>query len=214
MAAAAQRLSRSRLPNHIISTRHGSARLRVAAVVAALLPIGAAGPQLPGLGRNESRVGIDSAAMPWAAVVRLQIPGVSRCTGFMLAPRIAITAAHCLYGRRLGRFAPPGSVHVLSGYVDGAFTHHSIASSFRVAEGYDPLATRGTQGADVAVVILAAAMSAAATGLPLDHDPVASGTPLMLGGYGQDRAVRIAADVACTAHDTAKKTVIRKPSSM
>ncbi len=136
--------------------------------------------------------------MPWTAVVRLQVPGLSRCTGFLIGPQTVVTAAHCLYGRRLGHFAPPGSIHVLMGYANGNFTRHVLAASFQVGDGYDPVAMPG-QAADLAIVTLTTPVADAGGTLALADAPIPRGTRLMLGGYGQDRAERILADMSCAA---------------
>lgn len=136
--------------------------------------------------------------MPWSAVVRLQVPGLSRCTGFLIGPQTVVTAAHCLYGRRLGHFAPPGSIHVLLGYANGDFTRHVLAASFKVGDGYDPWAIAG-QASDLAVVTLKTPVAGPAGILVLTEAPVSRGTRLVLGGYGQDQAERILADVSCAA---------------
>ena len=148
---------------------------------------------LPGLGNAPHRVSVDLAAPPWSAVARLQVPGVSRCTAVFITDRVAVTAAHCLYGRRLGHFVPPGSVHVLLGYDAGRFVRHEVAVSYRIAPGYDPQETGGA-AADVALVVFAAPVARA---VPLlDPDP-APGTAVTVGGYGQDRAEQVLADPSC-----------------
>jgi protease YdgD len=161
-----------------------------------LLATGAAG--LPGLGPREARVAVDGNAVPWAAVVRVQVPGISRCTGFLVGPRTAVTAAHCLYGRRLGHFVPPSAVHVLLGYASGDYAQHVLASSFQVGDGYAPSLPAG-QGTDVAVLTLAAAIGSPGEVLALADGPVPRGARLMAGGFSQDRAERLQADVSCTA---------------
>ena len=180
----------------MIPARRRDGRYRAAAALGILLATGAAG--LPGLGPREARGPVDGKAAPWAAVVRVQVPGVSRCTGFLIGPQTAVTAAHCLYGRRLGHFVPPSSVHVLLGYADGDYAQHVLASSFQVADGYAPLQPAG-QGTDLAVVTLAKAVAGPGEILALADGPAPRGARLMAGGFSQDRAERLLADVSCTA---------------
>jgi len=188
MAAAGRRPFQSKPPD--VLTRRG----RLIAALGIFLVTG--GAALPGVGPTESRVRVDVAAAPWSSIVRLQIPGVSRCTGVLIAPDLVATAAHCLWGRRLGHFAPASAIHILAGYADGAFTAHRVAASVAMTPGYDPEGPAGA-GSDIAVVTLAAALPGPA--LSLWDGPVPPGTPVMLAGYGQDRAERLMADTGCTA---------------
>ena len=111
---------------------------------------GAATPEhstvLPGMGKADPRVRVDANALPWRAVARLQVPGIVRCTAVMVAPRLAATAAHCLWSRRLGRWVPAGSVHLLAGYSAGGFAAQCMATDYRVAPGYDPAERTGRGG--------------------------------------------------------------------
>ena len=195
MAVAGRRRFPSRLPDGVSLARRRGGRCRAAAALGALLATSGAG--LPGLGMHESRVAVDGKAAPWAAVVRVQVPGVSRCTGFLVGPQTAVTAAHCLYGRRLGHFVPPSSVHVLLGYADGDYAQHVVASSFQVSDGYAPSSPAG-QGTDVAVITLAKAAGGPGDILALADGPAPRGARLMAGGFSQDRAERLQADVSCT----------------
>jgi protease YdgD len=156
-------------------------------------------PVLPGLGPHDPRRVTDPHVVPWGGVARLQIPGISRCTAALIAPRLALTAAHCLYGVRLGHFLPAESVHVLAGYANGAYAHHSVAVTLHIAPGYDPLHPGATRGADFALVTLAQPLVAQDETLSLDRQSVRSGDALMLGGYSQDRAEILTADTACHA---------------
>jgi protease YdgD len=149
---------------------------------------------LPGLGGGDPRRRVDSSQPPWRAVARLQVPGVSRCTATVVAPALAVTAAHCLWSRASGRWVPAGSVHVLPGYAFGGFAAHLLASGYRIAPGYDPTDPDATRGADFAVVSLSTPTPDA---LPLARLPVAPGTAAALGGYNQDRGEVIEADLDC-----------------
>ena len=106
--------------------------------LAALLLAGPAGAQrqevpplganLPGVGGSSRRVAVDAGQAPWSSLVRVQAPGLTRCTGVLLAPDRVATAAHCLYSLRLGRFIPPDAVHVLLGYGHGAYAGHAASA--------------------------------------------------------------------------------------
>ena len=164
---------------------------------------------LPGLGAREQRGRIDPARPPWSAVVRVQVPGVSRCTGFAVAPRLVVTAAHCLYGRRLGHMMPAESVHVLAGYESGAFTRHEVAVSYRVPGDFRPGDESAVQASDVAVLTLASPLGTAIL-VPV---PAVAGQAAMLGGYSQDRAQTLLADPDCrvlgTVPDRERRTLER-----
>src|SRR5260370_18929433 len=179
-------------------------RRRLALCVILAIPAGAAGP-LPGWGRPDRtnpRVRVDMQAAPWRAVVRVQSPGLSRCTGFMVGPDVVVTAAHCLFSMRLGGLIPPGSVHVLSGYGAGSYAAHAVADSYRIAPGHDPHEADATRGADIAVLHLSAKLVPADAVLPL---AAPNSGDIALGGFNQDRADVIEADPAChlqgLAHD-------------
>ena len=190
MAAAGRRPCPSRTPKR--RQHYGPAW----AVVLFGLTVGGAG--LTGVGSDDRRIPVSTAVMPWAALARLQVPGVSRCTAFLVDFQTAVTAAHCLYSRRLGGFVPAGSVHVLVGYDKGAFTKHAVAASFVVAQGYDPGAGPRAGAEDLAVVRFTQPVTDAARILPLSDRELPVGTPVMLAGYGQDRAEALLADTACT----------------
>ncbi len=147
---------------------------------------------------TDPRIAVSPSLPPWNAVVRVQVPGVSVCTGFMVAPRIALTAAHCLYASRLGHFVPAGSIHLLSRYASGSFAHHSLVQSYRVASDYDPRAPDATRGSDAAVLVFAEDVGAAPP-LPIAAITPLNETILALAGYSRDRAQRLQIDPACRA---------------
>lgn len=195
------------------------ALLWAAAVWALAAPTGDASAQqvvppsvLPGLGPDAARVPVGVARMPWRAVVRVQTETGGRCSGALIGPRAVLTAAHCLFGRATGRPVQPGSIHVLSGYDRGSFDGHARATSFvtgpSVAAGPDP----APPGADWAVLRLDAPLGAPDRVLPLLRQ-APPGTPVALGGYEQDRAHALLADLDCAvvglARDAAGYAVLR-----
>ncbi len=94
----------------------------------------------------------------------------------------------------------PGSVHVLSGYEQGEYAGHARARSFVVGPGFavQP-GLRSMPGApadaDWAVLTLRTALGAPDRVLALADAPPTG--PVMLGGYEQDRAQVLVADVGC-----------------
>ena len=152
-----------------------------------------AGLLLPGLGAGTVRVPVSVGDPPWSSLVRVQVPGVSRCTGFVVARDLVVTAAHCLWSARVGRMARPGRVHVLAGYDRGTFRAHAVARSYRVGEGFDGRSEAGL-GGDVAVL----ALDAPVGGPSLPWAGAARpGQAAMLGGYEQDRSEALLADTDC-----------------
>ncbi|MDP9096648.1 MAG: trypsin-like serine protease [Pseudomonadota bacterium] len=157
----------------------------------------------PGLGPGSIREGVDADRAPWRGVVRVQTEIGLRCTGALIGPRVVLTAAHCLFGRGTGRLVRPGSIHVLAGYSHGDYAGHARAISVQTGPGFavgaDGQPMAGSRpDTDWALLTLDAALGTADWILPLVDPVPASGTPAMLGGYEQDRAQVIVADVACS----------------
>ena len=179
---------------------------RPAFVLAAALTMPAGGPAgvratelplLPGVGPGDRRVAIDMAQPPWRALVRVQTELGERCTGFMVAPQVAVTAAHCLFLPRVDRFIQPSSVHVLLRYDHGRFAAHARVARFTVPDGYRFRDEAATAGADRAVLVLDHRLLPAADAIPLASALPALPAPALLGGYGQDRDEVVVAEAGC-----------------
>jgi protease YdgD len=154
---------------------------------------------LPGIGSADPRRPVDPKEGPWRALGRVQTEIGGRCTGTLIGPATVLTAAHCLVAVRTGRMVQPGSVHFLLGYHLGAWMAQGRVASIRLGAGYDP-ATRRPRGADWAVLTLERPMQVPPDRiLPLRREgpPLGPRTPLMLGGYQQDRPEVLLADTGC-----------------
>ncbi|MBU2653650.1 trypsin-like serine peptidase [Acidomonas methanolica] len=163
-------------------------------LVACCLTAGPARAELPGLG-DGTRTPVDVNAAPWRILGRVQTPLGTRCTGFLIAPAVIETAAHCLFIARTGRFIPAQDIHFLLGYRDGAFRAHTVARRYVIAAGYDPRDPQATPFADRAVVVLAEAVGREQDLVPAGR--VQAGAAAMLAGYEQDRPEQAAGDLAC-----------------
>ena len=158
---------------------------------------------LPGIGGEDRRAPVDAAALPWAALGRVQTELGGRCTGVLIAPDRVLTAAHCLLSRGTGQMVQPGSVHFLQGFSRGGYTGHARVAGFSVGEGWDAT-RRGPVGADWAVLRLSQRLPGAT--VPLWQGDLPAGAAVMLGGYQQDRAEVLLADTACTVLGRARDT--------
>jgi protease YdgD len=178
-------------------------RIRLGWIVARLAPLlllATVPPphaRLPGVGSSDTRTPVDITQPPWSGVLRLLVPGVGGCTAILVAPRLALTAAHCLWIDRTGRYVQPEAIHLLSGYDRAHFGGLTLANGYRVAPGWDASRLAATRGEDAALVSLAAPLGKATQALRVLDGWPPPGTMVALPGFNRDRREAVEADLGC-----------------
>jgi protease YdgD len=92
----------------------------------------------PGLPRGYplSREEVDTGEYPWSAVGRVNLSGHGYCTGTLVGEGLVVTAAHCLWNRRLQRWWRTSDVHFVPGYQRDTYPAHSRAKAIHVAPNF------------------------------------------------------------------------------
>lgn len=141
------------------------------------------------------RVDVDEA--PWSAVGRVHIGGGGYCTGVLVKPGMAVTAAHCLYNSRTRQMAAPVSVHFLLGYERGDYAHHSIAASYDAPDSFDPRDPKAALGSDWVLIELETPAPAAFEPMPIAATPPKEGTAFIAAGFAMERRHWLTATDPC-----------------
>ena len=77
---------------------------------------------------------------PWIAIGRINRATGGFCTATLVSPRHVLTAAHCLWDDRLGRWTAVADLHFVAGYARGEYRGHALATEILTAPDYEPAA--------------------------------------------------------------------------
>jgi protease YdgD len=166
-------------------------------IVAAMLRIQMVWAGEPSVEAVDHRAAVDATSYPWSAVGALFNGSRTECTAVAVAPDQALTAAHCLFGHATGRLMQPQSLHLLLGFVRGTYQVDALVQSYQLGAAYDHERPIDTLQADWALLKLTAPLPKDHPALPLASVMPDTNTPVMTGGYGNDRAFMMTVDSRC-----------------
>jgi protease YdgD len=146
---------------------------------------------------NSTLQQIDVSTYPWSAIGKLNNSVGGSCTGAAIGQDEVLTAAHCIFNERTGKFLPPSALHILFGYLRGDYKVHALVERYQLGPGYDPARESKTIASDWAVLKLTQPLPTDMKPLPVTDQVPAAGTALMIAGYGQRRLQIMTGDEDC-----------------
>jgi V8-like Glu-specific endopeptidase len=155
----------------------------------------------PGVIGEDGRRIVESVNPPWNAIGRVNIGGyrrTSHCTGTLIAPRLVVTATHCLVDKKSGKTHPLHNIHFLGGVKHGYYLAHGKADCVHFSKTYHHTKTNSLSRfqSDVAMVVLKEPLAIPPVSLvrEISFD---AGLPLQHASYSRDRRFLLTADSSC-----------------
>lgn len=158
--------------------------------------------RLPGVSQqNNHREVVNPVQKPWHIIGRVQTDLGQRCTGFLISPRLVVTAAHCLWIEKTHHFIDPQSIHFLLGY-----QQEHYRSAYRVLKVIKSKFYQGPKAKnesleqmryDWVYLVLSDEKYKQTDLLDFNQDNPYVGMNLSLAGYDQDRREVLYADQHC-----------------
>ena len=86
---------------------------------------------------QEQRLAGDPLGYPWRAIGRIGIAQPGHCAGFLVSERHVMTAAHCLYDARNGRWRDAKSLYFFARDRNGDFAAGAQVARYQVSDHFD-----------------------------------------------------------------------------
>ena len=137
------------------------------------------------------------SAYPWSAIGKLNNGVGGSCTAAVIEQDLALTAAHCIFNRRMARFLPASSLHLLLGFKRGDYAAHALVNSYSIGPGYDPTMETQTIDSDWALLKLTDPLPVTIRPLATIDTLPLTGTHLMMGSYARGRRYVMTVDTDC-----------------
>jgi len=147
----------------------------------------------------DEKLVVPATQYPWSAVGRVNY-GHGWCSGVLLGPKLAVTAAHCLWSHASRRQMLPEALRFVAGWDRGDFLDASVVVGYQIAPGWRFADMEHYNAAaaanDWALLELERPVGDQVGWVGLGEGPAANMRVVAI-GYGQDRKHVPTADIGC-----------------
>ena len=192
-----------------------SLALLLATPIPTALPAQAGIDFAPGIIGKDDRKPVDNSAPPWSAIGQVNVGGYrvrASCSGTLIAPRVVLTAAHCMWDIFRGKTFEPQRIHFAAGVLRDKVLGRATARCVKFPPAYHHVGPQRLNAdlphqsvpmeafrLDLAVIVLDRDLPGAGTFALTTADVFHRGLALTHASYGMDKRYVLTADSTCSA---------------